>query len=105
MAILDTFRFANSNVGVSDEHVRVNITVHCSVGAENGLQLSIDKEVVGVDMLFHQTLDFEESRQKVPFVLVWSALRPYQSLENGKITHPCCVDGIGQAFAVVERFK
>jgi hypothetical protein len=73
MAILDTFRFANSNVGVSNEHVRVNITVDCGVGAQNGFELSVDKEVVRVDMLFHQTLDLEESWQEIPFVLFSSA--------------------------------
>jgi len=46
MAILDAFRFADSNVCVSNEHVRVNITVDCSVGAENGLELGVDEEVI-----------------------------------------------------------
>lgn len=31
------------------------------VGAENGLQLGVDKEIVRIDMLFYQTLDLEES--------------------------------------------
>jgi len=55
-------------------------------------------------MLLHQTLDLEESWQEVPFVLFSSVLDD-QSLEHIRETHPCSVDGICQAFAVVEGFE
>jgi len=69
MTVFNTFRLADADVSISDKHVRVNVTVDCGIGAKDCLELGIDKEVVRVDVLFHQTLDLEESRQKVPFVL------------------------------------
>jgi hypothetical protein len=69
MAVFNAFRLANADVSVSDEHVRVNIAMDSGVGAKNGLELGVDKEVVRVNVLFHQTFDLEESWQEVPFVL------------------------------------
>lgn len=60
MAIFDTFRLTDTDICVSDEHVRVNVTVDGGIGTEDCLQLSVDKEVVGIDVLFDQTLDLEE---------------------------------------------
>lgn len=43
--------------------MRVDVGSDSSVGAEDGLDIDINKVVVGIDMLFDKTLDSEESRE------------------------------------------
>lgn len=50
------------------------------------LQLDLDEVIVRVDVLLNQTLDLEEGREQIPFIL-------------GR------VDGIGQRLVIVEGFE
>ena len=80
--VLCAVRHADTNVEVSDEHVWIDITVHCRVCFDDVLEVLIDKVVVRVGMLLDETFDLEESREKVPFVLYRSVLVFYQVAER-----------------------
>lgn len=49
--------------------MRINVGRDTLVGLDNLLQINIDKVVEGIDMLLDKPLNFEERRQKLPFVL------------------------------------
>lgn len=47
----------------------LHVTEDCTIRLDNLPELYLDEVVEGVDMLLDETLDFEESWEKVPFVL------------------------------------
>lgn len=69
-----------------EEKSRIRIAVYRRTRLHDFLELNLDKVIIRIDMLLHQTLDFQESRQQIPFV-------------------SCSVDRIRQRFVIVERFQ
>lgn len=49
--------------------MRVYVRLDTLVGLDDLFQVHVDEVVEGVDMLLNQTLDLQECRQKLPFIL------------------------------------
>lgn len=53
----------DTDVGVLEEELGIEVAAYEAVGLDNLLKLDIDKVVVRVDVLLDQTLDLEEGRK------------------------------------------
>lgn len=60
---------ADADVGVLEVEVGVDVGRDARVGAQDGLQVDVDKVVERVDVLLDEAFDGEEGRQEVPLVL------------------------------------
>lgn len=72
---------------------RLHITEDCSIRPNNLSELDLNEVVEGVDMLLDEALDFEESWEKVPFVLelLYEQTNPNKFDEAGA-SYLCCID-------------
>jgi hypothetical protein len=61
--------FGKGDAFVFDE-IFVILGYNVFVCLEDGVDFSVDEMVVRVEMLFDQTLDFQERRQELPLVLL-----------------------------------
>ena len=59
----------NIYVCVGDVEPWVYIAKYGLVGLDDPLEVDIDEEVVGIDVLFDETFHLQKSREKIPFVL------------------------------------
>lgn len=71
----------------------LHVTEDCTICPNNLPELYLDEVVEGVDMLLDESLDFEESWEKVPFVLelFHEQRKPAKPVEAGT-SHLCCID-------------
>lgn len=71
----------------------LHITENCTIRPDNLPELYLDEVVEGVDMLLDESLDFEESWEKIPFVLelVHKQTKPAKSVE-ARMSYLCCID-------------
>ena len=60
---------SNVYVRVSDIEFGVYIAEYGLIGLDNPLQVDIDEEVVGVNMLFDEAFHLQECRKEVPLIL------------------------------------
>ena len=64
-----TGRSSNIDVCVGDVEFWIYIAEYGLVGLDNSFEVDIDEEIVGVNVLFNETFDFQKCWEKVPFVL------------------------------------
>lgn len=71
----------------------LHVTKDGTIRPDNLPELYLDEVVEGVDMLLDESLDFEESWEKVPFVLelFHEPTKPTKSVEAGPC-YLCCID-------------
>ena len=60
---------SNVYVRVSDIEFGVYIAEYGLIGLDNPLQVDIDEEIVGVNMLFDEAFHLQECRKEVPLIL------------------------------------
>lgn len=71
----------------------LHVTEDCTIRPNNLPELYFDEVVKGVDMLLDESLDFEESWEKVPFVLelFHEQRKPTKPIEAAT-SYLCCID-------------
>lgn len=69
------------------------VTEDCTIRLYNLPELDLDEVVEGVDMLLDESLDFEESWKKIPFVLE-SFYEQWNQNKSGDAgtSYLCCID-------------
>lgn len=67
--LVRSFGRAYADVGVLEVKVGIDVGGDAGVGAEDGLQLDVDKVVERVDVLLDETFHGEEGGQQIPLVL------------------------------------
>jgi hypothetical protein len=77
--VVTSSRRSDPDVGIFDEEFRVSVGDDQTIGLEDLFDIRLNKVVERVEMLLDETLNLEESRQELPFVLanqLWPFPRP-----------------------------
>lgn len=71
----------------------LHVTEDCTIRPDNFPELDLDEVVEGVDMLLDKSLDFEESWEKVPFVLeLFYEQTNRNKSDDAGTRYLCCID-------------
>ena len=75
-------RHPDAHVQVLQIEARIGIALHLVVRPDNVLDVHIDEVVERIDVLLNQTLDLQERRNQLPFVLLLEKIKPFTKIHE-----------------------